>query len=664
MKKLSIFLAFLFVVASLSAQWPANMGPDDYGYTAETFDDNDQRYGWTDISMIGTAVDGLTDDNAVGPFDLGFDFQFYWLKYNQFYIGSNGYLSLGLGNLFNYSSLGSGFDTLGTQDDKQDVIGGMLCDLTFDKAGNPGKVYFYTNGQDLAIISFEDVPFWTDEVAAGYRGRNSFQIHLSAVDSSIKILYRDQDDLPDSSYLFDTSDPNFDISKGPVLIGIENVTSNFSLSVNRFVDPADILPTPGTGIIFKAPANPLTTVTDVTTTRIQNDQSAGFFIPINGLDVTLEADLFNAGSADIKTRTSIDGTIAGQAGLLFEENVIIDSINSGESVRFAFPEPLVIGSPASYELVIEVFNNGDENGNNDFNTLEVNALDTAGGKVVFDYTQIEDLRQVNESALWTDGGGTSGIGTYIEPYAYPTTIEAMEVFLLPNAFGGANSDTFPDGDIRLTLHLGTPDQGIPGNNKVLDTIISKSDILLGSGLVNTMTGQPVPGAWNKFDLVDPIQVDSGGIFAAWYHMNDSVVLGGESTFPISRRTYEILGDSWAPHRSRDNEDYGIRLHADISAVVFDTTPPTNIVPVQTDIVSFEAYPNPSEGLVTIEASFEAATQATVRITNMNGSKLYYNYFNGVSGLNEAIDLRTAAKGIYFIQVETPKGISTKKLTIQ
>ena len=68
--------------------------PDDYGYT---WVDNDNGgspvYNWVDITGTGVLVEGLADDNAVGPFNIGFDFPFYWYMVDHFYIGSNGYIS-------------------------------------------------------------------------------------------------------------------------------------------------------------------------------------------------------------------------------------------------------------------------------------------------------------------------------------------------------------------------------------------------------------------------------------------------------------------------------------------------------------------------------------------------------------------------------------------
>ncbi len=72
------------------AVWP---GPDGYSYVGSSC-----TYNWVDISSSGTPIPGLTDDNYVGPFDVGFDFSYYGTSYSQFYVGSNGFLSFGGGD--------------------------------------------------------------------------------------------------------------------------------------------------------------------------------------------------------------------------------------------------------------------------------------------------------------------------------------------------------------------------------------------------------------------------------------------------------------------------------------------------------------------------------------------------------------------------------------
>ncbi len=52
---------------------------------------------FTFLSTAGTPVENMVDDQVYGPFPIGFDFCFYGNTYNQFWIGSNGWVSFSPG---------------------------------------------------------------------------------------------------------------------------------------------------------------------------------------------------------------------------------------------------------------------------------------------------------------------------------------------------------------------------------------------------------------------------------------------------------------------------------------------------------------------------------------------------------------------------------------
>ncbi|MBD3297766.1 MAG: S8 family serine peptidase [candidate division Zixibacteria bacterium] len=71
-------------------------GPDGFGYIwADSDEPGGPAFAYQNIAATGTVVNGLDDDNSVGPFALEFDFPFYGSDYTDFYIGSNGLIGLG-----------------------------------------------------------------------------------------------------------------------------------------------------------------------------------------------------------------------------------------------------------------------------------------------------------------------------------------------------------------------------------------------------------------------------------------------------------------------------------------------------------------------------------------------------------------------------------------
>jgi hypothetical protein len=85
--------------SSSFAQNPRS-GKDGFGYKWLRSDTiGGPTYSWVDISTTGTAVQNLGDDNVIGPIPIGFNFTYYWNTYNEVYIGSNGYIMFGRGDV-------------------------------------------------------------------------------------------------------------------------------------------------------------------------------------------------------------------------------------------------------------------------------------------------------------------------------------------------------------------------------------------------------------------------------------------------------------------------------------------------------------------------------------------------------------------------------------
>ncbi|MGB5106544.1 MAG: hypothetical protein WBP29_03505, partial [Candidatus Zixiibacteriota bacterium] len=130
-------------------------GPDNFGYF---WVDSDQPGGpvfnWVDIESTGTQVTGLTDDNFVGPFPIGFSFPYYDSVYTQFYVSGNGYI--GFGPTTDYGNFANtGLPSTSTPNN---TIYWCWDDLNITDSDNPGgKVLYQVVGGDL-VIQFEKFP--------------------------------------------------------------------------------------------------------------------------------------------------------------------------------------------------------------------------------------------------------------------------------------------------------------------------------------------------------------------------------------------------------------------------------------------------------------------------------------------------------------------------
>ena len=125
--------------------------PDDAGYS---FRDDDEDFvpdfDWRDISEDGQQLEPGDDWNS-GPLAFEFAFEWYGEEYNSVNVNSNGWLSLNPDDRQNNISLPECPD------------GGApnpaFCVINYDlDPRNGGALYFWTNGEDEAIVSYVDYP--------------------------------------------------------------------------------------------------------------------------------------------------------------------------------------------------------------------------------------------------------------------------------------------------------------------------------------------------------------------------------------------------------------------------------------------------------------------------------------------------------------------------
>lgn len=154
MRRLTIFMLisvvlFLWEISSanynpqLTNSFPviadSGVHPDSFGYT---WVDNDNGgspiYNWVDITNRGIQVQGLQDDNAVGPFQLGFDFPYYWYTVDHMWIGANGYISFSASWPFAYPFGRIPGDSIPT-----DLVAPLAGDL--DLTVGDGTCYYWSN---------------------------------------------------------------------------------------------------------------------------------------------------------------------------------------------------------------------------------------------------------------------------------------------------------------------------------------------------------------------------------------------------------------------------------------------------------------------------------------------------------------------------------------
>ena len=129
-----------------------NEGPDSEGYTGavtspwETCD-----YEWIDITGNGTSVT-LCDDCYEGPFQLGFDFEYFSQTYTEIYICSNGWVSVVMPPW-------AALDGPCIPDPSEP--NGIIAPFWDDLLPSSGQCRYYANAADEQfIISWDQCPHW------------------------------------------------------------------------------------------------------------------------------------------------------------------------------------------------------------------------------------------------------------------------------------------------------------------------------------------------------------------------------------------------------------------------------------------------------------------------------------------------------------------------
>lgn len=88
-----------------------------------------------------------------------------------------------------------------------------------------------------------------------------------------------------------------------------------------------------------------------------------------------------------------------------------------------------------------------------------------------------------------------------------------------------------------------------------------------------------------------------------------------------------------------------------------------VAPVGTDITNFSTYPNPSKGVFTL--SFDgAAVPTTIVVTDLQGKESFRELLNDFKGsFRGEIDLSSAAKGVYFLNITQNGRVFSEKIIL-
>lgn len=502
MKRILLALAFLTTLNVFANQG----GPDQYGYTwKDSNEPGGPAYNWWDITQIGTQLNGLGDDNFIGPVSLGNLYPYYWYNVSKCWVGSNGYISFGPGNL------AANFPAIPTPTGVNNYVTGHMADLTFLGVNNPGKVFFYANA-DSFCIEYQNVPYWSPN-SPGFTGSNTFEIIISRADSCITVNFMSCTGLSQSNFS----------------TGIENVSGNMGLQ------PLMSQP-PNTNytIRYYYPPNPTYLVVDASVSWNGNDDDGGIFVPNNSGPYPLWTEIMNQGNVNLP-QLDVTGKVTDINGNVLVSDLyqVPAGLAPGQPALINYPNaqfsPAATGTKRYVTTISPVLM--DSIPVNDSIIQEIVVIDTTQQTMLLTYTN-NNTNPVMGSISWN--GGQGGVGVYIAPPSYPARIVSTNFILASAPASGIAfyAKVFDDNGPN----------GTPGT--LLDSVA-----VMGQNIV-TYQSITIP-------LSSPVTINSGGVYIEWEMATTLVSIATDLTPPFSRQSYEVFSIYWSTYRDYQFTDFFI-----------------------------------------------------------------------------------------------------------
>lgn len=505
-KTATLLFACILSLNSLFAQTTG--GPDTYGYVwRDSNDPSGPVYNWIDVlPLVGAQeVRFLADDNTVGSFPVGFPFHYYWYDVSQFWIGSNGYLG------FTNGQISAPFGMIPNVAGAQNFLAALASDLLFD-ISNTAECWRYTNpSNDTLIVSWLDVPFYDATIPSG-SGSNTFQIILSAVDSSITYQYKVQTGVPAAG--------------ANVVIGIENNSGSIGLQHSM-----NVFPPVNYAIKYSYPSNTTFVVNDASTAYNDNIETGGLFLSKNGNSFTMKTNIKNTGNQNLPSFNVFSRVLNSVGATVVSDNKMSLASTPGQSENITMTNVFNPTAAGTFRYVTNTQLAADATPSNDQKIQELVVLDTTVASIRLSYDNGVEagLGGLN----WT--GGSGGAAIYYAPPFYPAKVTDLYTFIVANPMSVGYS---------MVVYDDNGSSGAPGTK--LDSIY----VAPGAVFIST---------WNTIALTAPLTIPSGGLYIAWKMNGDGLTLGQNQVPPFSNRVFEILGNTWATYRYRETEDLMINI---------------------------------------------------------------------------------------------------------
>jgi hypothetical protein len=577
-------------------------GPDAFGYTwIDSNEPGGPTFNFIDISDYATLVEGLGDDNVVGPFPIGFSFHYYWYDVNQFWVGSNGWIKFSGGGM-----LAADFPIIPDPGLPNDIICPFTSDLFFGSLA-PGRAYYWSNNIDSCIISWNEVQAW-NVTPPGPTGSHTFEIILTAADSNITFQIGAQS----GSFYTNTA-----------TVGIENSTGQIGLQVMF-----NQLPAANTAYLFDYPDEVTYQAHDLAAAYSMNDGSKGMFA-ITDSEVEIRCAIQNVGNQE-ETDCPITASVLNSGGQVqWTESQNLGTMAPGELREITFGTNWTPSQQGTYRVRIETDLTNDMNPSNDRMDCELGVVTLPG-----------ELKYDDGTSEWAWGwaGGNGGMGVKYTPPTYPISVDQVSFYYT----GTTNIDH------ELQIIDDDGGFGAPGTVLYSETIQPAN-----------------PSAWNYYTIDPPVIIEDGAFYLGLIQTleSNSFAMDTSSADPQSRQTWEFTG-VWAPFRYEATHEYMIRCNvSSFSAVEPGMQPVTTYrllenYPNPFNPATTIRYSMTQPGQVTLKIY-----DITGRLVNTLIDAQMPQGIHRISWDGRDANGISVATGVYFYTIETPNMSKTAKMVL-
>ena len=479
-------------------------GPDAYGYR---WVDNDTVapgapvFRWIDISGVGTPVTGLGDDMVAGPFNLGFNFPYYWYRVSSFYLSSNGYIAFG----DNFNAAATFANSFPNTNRPNNTVAPLMSDFDFT-AGTPSCYYWTNVANDTCVISYQNVQWWNQPTSCC-----SLQIILSKPDSSITFQYKKI--IGDSAYYAATEG---------LVVGIENFIGNVGLTYQFNAIPVQDSLHDNLAVKFYPPVTSSYQANDVSIWNAINQNSGGFFV-FQDSSKTMWANIINSGTTTVTNCSCSVRIIDADNNVIYNQTSVIPSMVPGARDSVVFSPVWTPTNLGLYRTIFKATIADDIFRGNDSVVVETHVV-TYPTELAF------DDGEASQGTSWN--GASGGYAVKFYPPGYPCRINGAKVSLYTN-----RTVAIP---CTILVYLADGPDGSPG------TVIARKNLSISSS----------QSKWYR--LLMDTTINSGAFFVAVIQGDSGLLYNEDGTPPISAQTWEYTG-TFAP--SRNLNDYDVMMRA-------------------------------------------------------------------------------------------------------